>query len=248
MRGLAWLAAFVAVQALCVWVVEPDVPRLLAGLPRLARWLGGAFPPDFSGLDDLARRAAETVAIATLGTTVAAVLALPLALLAARPVTPSSWLYQPARALLDALRGVDGFVFALILVAAVGLGPFAGMLGVALHSAGSIAKLWSEAIESAELAPVEAALSAGGTRAQAAVLVLLPETLPQTASALLYVWEFNIRASTVLGLVGAGGLGQELKNAVDLLDFARVLAILLIIVGLVLTADRFSAALRRRLL
>jgi phosphonate transport system permease protein len=248
MRLAFWLATFLAIQALCVWVVEPDIPRLLAGLPRLAGWLGGAFPPDFSGLDDLLRRAAETVAIATLGTTLAAVMALPLALLAARPVMPSLWLYQPARALLDALRGVDGFVFALILVAAVGLGPFAGMLGVALHSAGSIAKLWSEALESAELAPVEAALSAGGTRRQAAVLVLLPETLPQTASALLYVWEFNIRASTVLGLVGAGGLGQELKNAVDLLDFARVLAILILIVGLVLMADRLSATLRRRLL
>lgn len=248
MRKLGWLAGLVAVNAACILVVEPDLPRLLAGLPRLGRWLAGAFPPDFSGLDDLLRRAAETVAIATLGTSVAALLALPLALLAARPVTPWTGLYHPARALLDALRGIDGFVFALIFVAAVGLGPFAGTIGVALHSAGSIAKLWSEALESADLAPVEAALTAGASRAQAAAVVLLPETLPQTSSALLYVWEFNIRASTVLGLVGAGGLGQELKNAVDLLDFARVLAILLIIVALVTAADRLSALLRRRLL
>ena len=91
MRRAGWVAVFLAVQALCVWVVEPDLPRLLAGLPRLARWLGGAFPPDFSGLDDLVARAAETVAIATLGTTLAAGLALPLALLASRPVTPSLW-------------------------------------------------------------------------------------------------------------------------------------------------------------
>ena len=246
-RRLAWLLALAALNAACVLVVEPDLPRLLAGLPRLGRWLAGAFPPDFSGFDDLLRRTAETVAIATLGTTVAAGLALPLSLFAARPVAPWPLLYQPARALLDALRGIDGFVFALVFVAAVGLGPFAGMLGVALHSAGSIAKLWSETLEAADLAPVEAALTAGASRAQAAAVVLLPETLPQTASALLYVWEFNIRASTVLGLVGAGGLGQELKNAVDLLDFARVLAILLIIVALVLAADRLSAGLRRRL-
>ncbi|MDB5374998.1 MAG: Phosphonate transport system permease protein, partial [Belnapia sp.] len=248
MRKLGWLVGLVVLNAACILVVEPDLPRLLAGLPRLGRWLAGAFPPDFSGLDDLLRRAAETVAIATLGTSVAALLALPLTLLAARPVAPWPLLYQPARALLDVLRGIDGFVFALIFVAAVGLGPFAGMLGVALHSAGSIAKLWSEALEAADLAPVEAALTAGASRAQAAAVVLLPETLPQTASALLYVWEFNIRASTVLGLVGAGGLGQELKNAVDLLDFARVLAILLIIVALVMAADRLSATLRRRLL
>ncbi len=247
MRRAFGLLALAALYAACIAVVQPDLPRLWAGLPRLAHWLAGAFPPDFSGLPDLLRRAAETVAIATLGTSLAALLALPLALMAARPVAPIPALYHPARALLDALRGIDGFVFALIFVAAVGLGPFAGMLGVALHSAGSIAKLWSEALETADPAPVEAALSAGGTRAQAAAVILLPETLPQTLSALLYVWEFNIRASTVLGLVGAGGLGQELKNAVDLLDFARVLAILIIIIALVLTADRLSATLRRRL-
>ena len=246
MRRLAWLSALAAVYAACVWVVQPDLARLWAGLPRLAGWLSGAFPPDFSGLADLGRRAAETVAIATLGTTLAALLALPLAVMAARPGAPLPALYHPARALLDALRGVDGFVFALVFVAAVG--PFAGTLGIALHSAGSVGKLWSEALEAADLAAVEAALAAGASRAQAAAAVLIPETLPQTASAALYVWEFNIRASTVLGLVGAGGLGQELKNAVDLLDFARVVAVLAIVVALVLAADRLSAALRRRLL
>ena len=188
------------------------------------------------------------MAIATLGTTVAAVMAVPLAILAARPVAPIGWAYQPVRGLLDLLRGVDGFVFALIFVAAVGLGPFAGMLGVALHTAGSLAKLWSETLEAAELAPVEAALSAGASRAQAATVVLIPETLPLTASSLLYMWEFNIRASTVLGIVGAGGLGQELKNAMDLLDFRRVAAILSIIVGLVLAADRLSGWARRSML
>lgn len=248
MRRAAWIVLFVAVQAACIWVVQPDLARLWAGLPRLAGWIAGGFPLDFSGFEDIAQRAAETVALATLGTTVAAVLALPLALLASRPSCPWLPLYHPTRTLLDALRGVDGFIFALIFVAAVGLGPFAGMLGVALHSAGSLGKLWSEAWEAADRAPMEAARSAGAGRAQAAAVVLLPETLPQTASATLYVWEFNIRASTVLGLVGAGGIGQELKNAVDLLDFNRVLAILAVIVALTLAADRISAALRRRLL
>ena len=247
-RRAAGLLAVAALYGACVWVVSPDLPRLWAGLPRLARWLSTAFPPDFSGPGDLLRRAAETVAIATLGTTLAAVAALPLVLFAARPVAPVAWLYHPVRGVLDLLRGVDGFVFALIFVAAVGLGPFAGMLGVALHSAGSVAKLWSEALETSDLTPVEAALSAGATRAQAATVVLLPGALPQMASTVLYVWEFNIRASTVLGVVGAGGIGQELKNAVDLLDFARVLAILIVVVALVLAADRVSARLRAALL
>ena len=248
MRRAIWIVLFITVQAACIAIVEPDLSRPWAGLPRLGRWLAGAFPPDFSGASDIARRAGETLAIATLGTTVAAMAALPLALFAARPVAPVPFLYHPIRTLLDALRGVDGFVFALIFVAAVGLGPFAGMIGVALHSAGSIAKPWSEALKLADPAPLEAALAAGGSRAQAAAVVLIPETLPVTALAVLYVWEANIRASTVLGIVGAGGLGQELKNAVDLLDFSRVLAVLIVIVALVTLVDRASAMLRRRLL
>jgi phosphonate transport system permease protein len=247
-RRLCWLLALALLYAACIRVVSPDLPRLWAGLPRLARWAADSWPPDFSGGADLIRRAAETVAIATLGTTVAALMALPLTILATRPVAPIPLLYHPVRALLDLLRGVDGFVFALIFVAAVGLGPFAGMLGVALHTAGSLAKLWSETLEAAELSPLEAALSAGASRAQAATVVLIPETLPLTTSSLLYMWEFNIRASTVLGIVGAGGLGQELKNSVDLLDFRRVAAILLIIVGLVLAADRLSGWARRSML
>jgi phosphonate transport system permease protein len=244
---LAFWAGFAALVAASVWVVAPDPARLAAGLPRLAGWLSGSWPPDFSGAGDIARRAGETVGIATLGTLVAALLAVPLALLATRPVAPGALVYQPVRGVLDGLRGVDGFVFALLFVAAVGLGPFAGMLGVALHSAGSLAKLWSEAMESADPRPSEAIAAVGGTRMQVALWALMPQTAPQNLSALLYVWEFNIRASTVLGLVGAGGLGQELKNAVDLLDFNRVLAILIVIIALTLAADRISAALRRRL-
>ncbi len=245
-RALGW-GAFLLLVGFSVGAVSPDPARLAAGLPRLAGWLAGAWPPDFSGAPDLLRRAGETVGIATLGTLLAAVLALPLAALAARPVSPGEWARQPARALLDALRGIDGFVFALLFVAAVGLGPFAGTLGVALHSAGSMGKLWSEALENADPRPGEAVLAAGGRRLHVLGFALLPQTLPETAGTLLYLWEFNMRASTVLGLVGAGGLGQELKNSVDLLDFNRVLAILLVIVALTLTADRISAALRRRL-
>jgi phosphonate transport system permease protein len=247
-RRLAILSGIALVYAFCVWVVEPDLPRLWTGLPRLFGWLVTSFPPDFSGPQDLAIRASETFAIATLGTTVAAILALPISLFAARPVAPVALLYQPARGVLDMLRGIDTLVFALIFVAAVGLGPFAGMIGVALHSAGTVAKLWSEAWEAADPAPVEAAISAGATRAKAAVFVLLPNTLPQSASALLYVWEFNIRASAVLGVVGAGGIGQDLKNGIDLLDFSRVLADLIIIIVMVVTVDRLSARLRKALL
>lgn len=174
-------------------------------------------------------------------------MAAPLCLLAARNTAPVPMLHAPARWLLNALRGIDSFVFALLFVAAVGLGPFAGVLGIALHSAGSIAKLWSEAIETVERGPIEAATMSGAGRLRVIVHALIPDVSPSLASTMLYVWEFNLRASTVLGLVGAGGIGQELKSSIDLLDFPRVFAILLIIMAMVTMVDQVSSLVRRRL-
>jgi phosphonate transport system permease protein len=242
--ALAGIAAFYAV---CLHVAEIDLGRLWAGLPRLVSWSARAWPPDFSEFDTLARRAAETLAMATLGTTLGAAIAVPICLLAARNTTPHPLLYLPARFCLNVLRGIDSFVFALLFVAAVGLGPFAGVLGVGLHSAGSIAKLWSEAIETVEQGPIDAATLTGAGRLKVIVYALLPDVLPSLASILLYVWEFNVRASTVLGIVGAGGIGQELKNNIDLLDFPRVFAILIIILVMVTAIDQTSAWLRRTL-
>lgn len=247
LRMLAVLLGIAAFYAFCFSVVEIDLARLWAGLPRLGRWAARAWPPDLTDLGPLLRRAAETLAMATIGTSFGAVIAAPLCLLAARNTTPAPLLYAPARSVLDALRGIDSFVFALLFVAAVGLGPFAGVLGVALHSAGSIAKLWSEAIETVEPGPIEAATLTGAGRLKVILYALLPDVLPSLASIMLYVWEFNVRASTVLGIVGAGGIGQELKNSVDLLDFSRLLTILLIILAMVTIIDRASAGLRRTL-
>jgi phosphonate transport system permease protein len=247
-RFAAGLAAAVLIYGLCLSVAEIDPARLWRGLPRLAGWAVRAWPPDLSELTLLLRRAAETLAIATLGTTAAVLLAAPLALLGARNVAPGALLHYPARWVLNMLRGIDSFVFVLLFVAAVGLGPFAGVIGVTLHSAGSIAKLWAEAIEAVEPGPLEAAAMTGAGRLKIVLYALLPDVLPTLASTALYVWEFNVRSSTVLGLVGAGGIGQELKNSVDLLVFPRVLTILLIILAMVTLIDQLSAWLRRRLL
>jgi phosphonate transport system permease protein len=167
--------------------------------------------------------------------------------LAARNLTPSPLLYYPARWLLNILRGIDSFVFALLFVAAVGLGPFAGVLGVALHTWGSMAKLFAEAIEHVEPGPLEAATLTGANRLKVISYALLPDVLPRLASVALYFWEFNVRASTVLGVVGAGGIGQELKNSMDLLDFPRLLTVILIILVIVTAIDQLSAWLRQRL-
>jgi phosphonate transport system permease protein len=159
----------------------------------------------------------------------------------------SPWAYYPARFLLNILRGIDAFIFALIFVAAVGLGPFAGVLGLALHSAGSIAKLWAETIETTEQGPIDAVTMSGGGQLKIIRHALLPDVLPGLSSTILYMWEFSVRASTILGVVGAGGIGQELKNSVDLLQFDRVLTILIIVLAMVSAIDAISAWLRRHL-
>jgi phosphonate transport system permease protein len=237
----------VAFYALCLVVAQVDFARLWSGLPRLANWAARAWPPDLSEIGTLAYRAVETVAMGTVGTSFGVLIAVPICLLAARNINPALWLYVPARGLLNVLRGIDAFVFALILVAAVGLGPFAGVLGLSLHAAGSIAKLWSEAIETVEPGPVDAVTLTGAGRLKVIRYALVPDVLPSLASITLYMWEWSIRASTVLGVVGAGGIGQELKNSVDLLAFDRVLTILLLILAMVTAIDAASAWLRRRL-
>ncbi|HJU17346.1 MAG TPA: phosphonate ABC transporter, permease protein PhnE [Stellaceae bacterium] len=247
LRFVATLVFVLGIYGLSLYFVDFDLVRLWGGLPRLAHWAAKAWPPDTHELSILSERAIETVAMAVVGTTIGVVIAAPCCILAARNLTPSRLLYAPARWFLSILRGIDSFVFALLFVAAVGLGPFAGVLGIGLHSAGSIAKLWSEAIEAVEPGPLEAAALTGANRLKVIAYALLPDVLPNLSSITLYMWEFNVRSSTVLGVVGAGGIGQELKNSVDLLDFPRLFTIILIILVMVTAIDQFSAWLRRRL-
>jgi phosphonate transport system permease protein len=247
LRFILVIVALAAFYSLCWQLARVDPGKLLTGLPRMASWAAKAWPPAVDELPVLLIRAAETVAMAALGTTGAALLALPLAVLAARNVTPSMTLYYPTRWFLNALRGIDSFVFALLFVAAVGLGPFAGVLGIALHTWGSTAKLWAEAIENIPAGPLEAAAVTGASRVKVLAFALVPDVAPVMLSIGLFWWEFNVRASTVLGVVGAGGIGQELKNSMDLLDFPRLLTILAIILVMVTVIDHGSQWLRRRL-
>jgi phosphonate transport system permease protein len=256
--AVAWFSAGRLRAALVVVVVgafyvaswhlaKVDLSKLTTGLPRMASWAVKAWPPATDELPVLLLRAAETVAMAAIGTTVAAVLALPICVLAARNVTPSMALYYPTRWFLNALRGIDSFVFALLFVAAVGLGPFAGVLGIALHTWGSTAKLWAEAIENLPSGALDAATATGASRIKVLAFALVPDVAPSMVSVALFWWEFNVRASTVLGVVGAGGIGQELKNSMDLLLFPRLLTILVIILAMVTVIDYGSERLRRRL-
>ena len=248
-RWRRWLALGVAVVVYVVsWrLADIDLPRLARGLSTMFGWAAKAWPPSTDEFGVILQRAGETVAIAVIGTTLATVIAVAVCVPAARNLTPSPWVRLPARLLLNTLRGVDSFVFALLFVAAVGLGPFAGMLGIAFHASGSIGKLFSEALESLPAGPLEAAELTGASRLKRVSYALLPDALPSLASVALYMFEFNIRSSIVLGVVGAGGIGQQLKNSIELLDFPRLFTIVMVILVMVTAVDQASGRLRSRL-
>ncbi len=231
-----------------VWLSGIDPARLMFGIPRLAAWAAKAWPPQINEIDIMLIRAAETVAIATVATTAATLVAFPMSVLVSRNVTPFPLLSIPVRSVINVFRGIDTVVFAILFVAAVGLGPFAGVLGMFIHAIGVIAKLNSEAIETVPAAPLEAAAMTGAGQASIVTYAMLPSVLPNLASISLYVWEANVRTSTILGIVGAGGIGIEIKAAIDLLDFQRLFTLTVIVLVMVTAIDQFSAWLRRRLI
>lgn len=250
MRVRFWIICLIvfAFYAVSWQLAAIDPQRLVSGIPKLWYWLSQAWPPKYDEIPLFLYRTAETVAMAAIGTTLACLLAIPMAILASRNITPFPSLYYPARWFLNALRGIDSFVFALLFVAAVGLGPFAGVLGIALHTWGSAAKLFADHIENANLGPVEAVGTTGASHSTKIMYALVPDVLPVMLSTALFWWEFNVRASTVLGVVGAGGIGQELKNSMDLLDFSRLFTIIGIILIVVTVLDQLSSWLRKRLI
>ena len=201
-----------------------------------------------SFLAGLGRATWVTIQIATLGSLVAALLALPLAMLAARNLHAPRPLAWAAKTLLDATRAVHTLVFGLVLVGIVGLGPAAGILAIALHSMGTYGKLFAESIEALDMVSIEAVRATGASPAQVFFHGVWPAALPQFVSHHLYVWEFNIRDSTILGLIGAGGLGLLISEAVSLFQWSRLATILLVVVVLVMAFDALSRRIREALL
>ena len=213
---------------------------------RVAHWAAKAWPPDLRELDIFSERAIETVAMAIVGAAIGVVIAAPCCILAAQNITPSPLLYTPFRWILNILRGINSSIFALLFVTAVGLGPFAKVLSISIHSAGSIAKLSSEPMEAVEPEPSEAAALTGANRLKVISYALLPNVLPNPAS-ILSMSRSRYTLLNGLRTRVAGGIGQELKNSVDLSDFARLFTIILIILAMVALIDQFSAWLRRKL-
>jgi phosphonate transport system permease protein len=239
---------FVAVVALAwvAWDTGADPVRFVRGLPWIVDIVGRMLPPDPAVLPAALLGALKTVEIALLGTAVAAVLALPLGVVSARNVAAPG-LFYPARATLNVFRSVDTLVYALIFVAAVGLGPFPGVLAVVAYTTTSLAKLYSEAIEGIDRGPVDAITATGATRLQILRFGVLPQVLPLFLSYVLYRLETNIRAATVLGFVGAGGIGFYLQTYLRMIDYPAASTVLLVTVAMVMVVDAVSSKLRERL-
>jgi phosphonate transport system permease protein len=237
-------------------ISKVNVVKLVTDAPKIGTWVRLMFPPYDTGfrkppipqeLNAYLFNAAQTVAMATVGVVAAAVLAVIPAVFASRVLTPSPWVFYPTRWFLNALRAIDSFVFALFFVAAVGLGPFAGVLGIAVHTWGTLAKVFAETIDNAQLSPMYALEAAGVGRTKALLHALLPDVMPMLISVTLFWWEFTVRASIALGIVGAGGIGQDVKNAIDLLNFPHLGALIVIIILMVTVIDEISTRLQRLL-
>lgn len=245
MRRAALFVGLV-VLAWLLWDTGADPVRLARGVPWILDFLRRMMPPDLAVLPAALAGALKTLEIALLGTAVAAVLALPLGFLSARNVAPPPVFY-PARTVLNLFRSVDTLVYALVFVAAVGLGPFPGVLAVVAYTTTSLAKLYSEAIEGIDPGPVDAITATGATRPQVLRYGVLPQVLPLLLSYVLYRLETNIRAATVLGFVGAGGIGFYLQTYLRMIDYPAASTALLVTIAMVMVVDALSSHLRKRL-
>ena len=223
-----------------------DVERLSEGLPAIGVVGSEMIPPDFTRWQQWIQPMVDTIAMSVAGTTLAVLLSLPIAFLAAKNTSPNRFVYSAARMVLNTLRAIPELIMGIIFVAAVGFGMLPGVLALGLHSIGMVGKFFAESIEHAHPAPIEAAQAAGASPLQVIAHGVVPQVFTQFADVTMYRWEYNFRASTVMGMVGAGGIGTELVGSLRLLDYPQVAAILIVILVAVSIVDGLSGILRKR--
>ncbi|WP_421792868.1 phosphonate ABC transporter, permease protein PhnE [Hyphobacterium sp.] len=237
-------------MGLLVWSFWPaevfKFPLLGANADRMGEYLAGFARPDFSEWQNYLEQIVVTIQIALWGTFVAIILAIPLGLLGASNIAPF-WIRRPVRILMDGLRAINELVVAAVFVAAVGLGPFAGVLALAFHTAGVLGKLFSEAVESIDEGPVEGVRATGAGPMNEVTWAVVPQVIPLWASYALYRFESNTRSATILGLIGAGGIGQVLIENIRSFEYGKTAVIIGIIIIAVTLVDMLSQVLRKRL-
>jgi len=246
-RKVLQVLALLSVILVASWYVNLlDFRTLANGIPAIATLMAESFPPDFRNILDWIYPLLDTLAMSIAGTAIAVIASVPLAFLAARNTSPHPLVYHVTRTTLNALRSIPELIMGIIFVAAVGFGALPGVLALGLHSIGMVGKFFAEAIEHVDEAPVEAATATGATRLQVLYHAVFPQVLPQFADVSIYRWEYNFRASTVMGMVGAGGIGFELMGSLRIMQYQEVSAILIVILFMVTLVDGLSGRLRKR--
>jgi len=241
---LAW-AAVLAVLAASWKGADMRPLDLLRDARNMQEYAAGFFPPDFGDLRLYLREMLVTLEIAIWGTALAVACAVPIGLMSASNITPW-WIHQPVRRLMDAARAINEMVFAMLFVVAVGLGPFAGVLALWVHTTGILAKLFSEAVEAIDPQPVEGVRATGASKLEEIAFGVVPQVLPLWISYSLYRFESNVRAAAVVGMVGAGGIGVLLWEFIRGFYYAETAAVLLIVIVTVSLTDLGSAQIRKR--
>lgn len=211
---------------------------------NMLEFAGDFFPPDFRDIGYYLEEMVITLHIALWGTMLAIICSIPLGLMSSENLAPA-WIYQPTRRLMDATRAINEMVFAMLFVVAVGLGPFAGVLALFVHTTGVLAKLFSEAVEAIDPLPVEGVRATGASLLQEILYGVIPQVLPLWISFSLYRFESNVRSATVVGMVGAGGIGVILWESVRGFQFQQTCAVMLVIIVSVTLIDLTSQRLRK---
>ncbi len=211
---------------------------------NMTKFLAEFFPPNFREWRAYLREMIVTVHIAVWGTVLAIVCAIPFGLLSSSNIVPV-WVYQPVRRLMDACRAINEMVFAMLFIVAVGLGPFAGVLALWIHTTGTLAKLFSEAVEAIDPRPVEGVRATGASALEEIFYGVIPQVMPLWISYSLYRFESNVRSASVVGMVGAGGIGVILYEVIRGFEYAQTAAVMLIIIVFVSSIDLASARIRK---
>lgn len=250
-RYLPKYVGFIGLIAVVAWAIrgtELSIPKLITGVPNILDYLGRMIPPSGNILSSIWAPLGETIQIALMAIILSSIVALPLSFLAARNFMTNGMIYQIARTILGILRGIPALLYAVFLVSMVGLGPFAGLSALALSNIGSLGRYFSEAIENINPEITDAVKATGADKVKVIVHAVIPELSVLIVGYILYYFESNIRNATVLGLVGAGGIGLLLIINIHLFKYGEVATIMLVLIAVVVITDRLSFMVRTKLI
>ena len=246
-RHIVYIVLVVAFLAWCADGVDLRPREVTRAIPIIGDYFARMWPPKWGFFEAVWKPAVETIYVALWGNVLATIVGLPLGVLAASTVTKSRILRAAAMSILNIFRSVSELIWAILFVAAVGLGPFPGALALGMNYGGILGRLYAEAIENVDKGPIEALQATGASKLQVILFAVFPQALPQFITYNLYWFEVGVRSATVLGMVGAGGIGFELITAIRLFEWREVGLILLFILAMVTVIDLASTYIRSRL-